>query len=132
MRRRRKCFDIAEEEWEKFINNAYVLLAGYFLHFLPFLFVERTLFLHHYLPAFIFKVLLTATTIDHLYYLIGTHRPRNISLYILTCSTITWILFVIYVFKKFIVFSYGTSALTAKDVIKLRWKDTWDFIVHKT
>jgi len=71
MRRRRKCFDIAEEEWEKFINNAYVLLAGYFLHFLPFLFVERTLFLHHYLPAFIFKVLLTATTIDHLYYLIG-------------------------------------------------------------
>ncbi|XP_070164054.1 protein O-mannosyltransferase rt isoform X1 [Polyergus mexicanus] len=132
MRRRRKCFDIAEEEWEKFVNNAYVLLTGYLLHFLPFLFVERTLFLHHYLPAFIFKVLLTAATIDHLYYLIGTHRPWNISLYILTCGTIAWILFVIYVFKKFIVFSYGTSALSAKDVIKLRWKDTWDFIVHKT
>lgn len=70
MRRRRKCIDITEEEWQKFVNNAYVLLAGYFLHFLPFLFVERTLFLHHYLPAFIFKVLLTAATIDHLYYLI--------------------------------------------------------------
>ncbi|XP_050453937.1 protein O-mannosyltransferase 1 [Cataglyphis hispanica] len=132
MRRRRKCFDIAEEEWEKFINNAYILLTGYLLHFLPFLFVERTLFLHHYLPAFIFKVLLTAATIDHMYYLIGSHRPWNISLYILTCGTIAWILFVIYVFKKFIVFSHGTSALSAKDVIKLRWKDTWDFIVHKT
>ena len=70
MRRKRQCFDISEEEWEKFVNNAYVLLAGYLLHFLPFLFVERTLFLHHYLPAFIFKVLLTAATIDHLYYLI--------------------------------------------------------------
>lgn len=70
IRRRRKCFDITEEEWEKFVNNAYVLLAGYFLHFLPYLFVERTLFLHHYLPAFIFKVLLTAATINHLYYLI--------------------------------------------------------------
>ena len=70
MRRKRQCFDIPEEEWEKFVNNAYVLLAGYLLHFLPFLFVERTLFLHHYLPAFIFKVLLTAATIDHLYYLI--------------------------------------------------------------
>ncbi|XP_072750290.1 protein O-mannosyltransferase rt isoform X2 [Anoplolepis gracilipes] len=132
MRRRRKCFDITEKEWEKFVNNAYILLAGYFFHFLPFIFVERTLFLHHYLPAFIFKILLTAATIDHLYYLIGTHRPWNISLYILTCGTIAWILFVIYVFKKFIVFSYGTSALSAKDVIKLRWKDTWDFIVHKT
>lgn len=71
MRRRRKCFDIAEEEWEKFVNIAYILLTGYLLHFLPFLFVERTLFLHHYLPAFIFKVLLTAATIDHMYYLIG-------------------------------------------------------------
>lgn len=133
MRRKRQCFDIPEEEWEKFVNNAYVLLAGYLLHFLPFLFVERTLFLHHYLPAFIFKVLLTAATIDHLYYLISTHRSAwSISLYIITCGIIAWVLFIIYVFKKFIVFSYGTSALTAKDVIKLRWKDTWDFIVHKT
>lgn len=71
LRRRRKCFDIAEEEWQKFVNIAYVLLLGYFLHFLPFLLVERTLFLHHYLPAFVFKVLLTAATIDHLYYLTG-------------------------------------------------------------
>ncbi|KYQ57674.1 Protein O-mannosyltransferase 1 [Trachymyrmex zeteki] len=133
MRRKRQCFDIPEEEWKKFVNNAYVLLAGYLLHFLPFLFVERTLFLHHYLPAFIFKILLMAATIDHLYYLISTHRPAwSISLYIITCGIIAWVLFIIYVFKKFIVFSYGTSALTAKDVIKLRWKDTWDFIVHKT
>ncbi|XP_032664728.1 protein O-mannosyltransferase 1 [Odontomachus brunneus] len=136
MRRRRKCFDIAEEEWEKFVNNAYVLLAGYFLHFLPFLFVERTLFLHHYLPAFVFKVLLTAATIDHLSYLTGcvpgTHRPWSVISYVLRCSTFAWVLFVIYVFKKFVVLSYGTSVLSAKDVIKLRWKDTWDFIVHKT
>ncbi|EFN88395.1 protein O-mannosyltransferase 1 [Harpegnathos saltator] len=136
MRRRRKCFDIAEEEWEKFVNNAYVLLAGYFLHFLPFLFVERTLFLHHYLPAFVFKILLTAATIDHLYYLteyiLDSHRPWSVLLYVLRCSTFVWVLFVIYVFKKFIVLSYGTLALSAKDVIRLRWKDTWDFIVHKT
>lgn len=132
MRRRRKCYDITEEEWEKFVNNAYVLLAGYFLHFLPFLFIERTLFLHHYLPAFIFKILLTAATIDHLYYLISAHRLWSVSLYAVKCAAIAWVLFVIYVFKKFIVLSYGTSPLTAKDVIKLRWRDTWDFIVHKT
>ena len=70
MRRRRLCYDISQTEWNKFVTTGEVLLAGYFLHYLPFMFVERTLFLHHYLPAFIYKVLLTAGTIDHLYYLI--------------------------------------------------------------
>ena len=64
-------FDIAHEEWNRFSNSGSMLLAGYLLHFLPFVFVERTLFLHHYLPAFIFKLLLMAATIEHLYYLIG-------------------------------------------------------------
>lgn len=160
IRRKRKCYDITAEEWNKFVNNAHVLLAGYFLHFLPFLFIERTLFLHHYLPAFIFKVLLTAATIDHLYHLIryalglhvynnlqaiknnelifvvlfyfSSHRLRSPILFVLKCSIIAWILFIFYVFKKFSALSYGTSALSAKDVIKLRWKDTWDFIIHKT
>lgn len=70
LRRKRMCFDIAYEEWKKFVNVGSMLLAGYLLHFLPFIFVERTLFLHHYLPAFIFKLLLTAATIEHLYYVI--------------------------------------------------------------
>lgn len=64
------CFDITHEEWNKFFNIGSILLAGYFLHFLPFIFVERTLFLHHYLPAFVFKLLLTAATMEHLYHII--------------------------------------------------------------
>ena len=132
LRRRRMCFDIAQEEWNKFSNVGSIFLAGYLLHFLPFMFVERTLFLHHYLPAFIFKILLTAATIEHLYYLIGTRCQNNCLMYILKCGTLIWLLFVIYVFKKFTVFSYGTTHLSAKEVLKLRWRDTWDFIIHKT
>lgn len=132
LRRRRMCFDIAHEEWCRFSNIGSILLAGYFLHLLPFMFVERTLFLHHYLPAFIFKLLLTVATIEHLYYLIGTRYRHNLLLHVLRCSTIIWLIFVIYTFKKFTVLSYGTTCLSAKDVLKLRWKDTWDFIVHKT
>lgn len=67
MRRRRMCFDIYEEEWERFVTIGETLFVGYLIHFLPFFFIERTLFLHHYLPAFIFKVLLTAATVDHIY-----------------------------------------------------------------
>ncbi|KAG1659708.1 Protein O-mannosyltransferase 1 [Nymphon striatum] len=29
------------------------------------------------------------------------------------------------------VLSYGTTALSAMDVLNLRWKDTWDLIIHK-
>ncbi|XP_015430003.1 PREDICTED: protein O-mannosyltransferase 1 [Dufourea novaeangliae] len=132
LRRRRMCFDITHTEWSNFSNTGSILLTGYLLHFLPFIFVERTLFLHHYLPAFIFKLLLTAATIEHLYYLIGTRYQQNVLVHILRCSTFIWIGFIIYVFKKFSVLSYGTIHLSAKEVLKLRWRDTWDFIVHKT
>lgn len=132
LRRRRKCYDIADDEWKKFTNIGSVLLTGYFLHFLPFVFIGRTLFLHHYLPAFIFKVLLTAATIDHLYYLIRTHYHYKLLLHLLRCSICALVILILYVFKKFAVVSYGTTHLSAKEVLKLRWRDTWDFIVHKT
>ncbi|XP_071862382.1 uncharacterized protein [Bombus fervidus] len=132
LRRKRMCFDIAYEEWKKFVNVGSMLLAGYLLHFLPFIFVERTLFLHHYLPAFIFKLLLTAATIEHLYYIIRVRYQHNFLIYTLKFCTIVWMTFIIYVFKKFIILSYGTTHLSAKEVLKFRWKDTWDFIIHKT
>ncbi|XP_066603868.1 protein O-mannosyltransferase 1 [Prorops nasuta] len=132
IRRRRMCFDIDETEWRRFINIANVLLSGYLLHFIPFLFVERTLFLHHYLPAFIFKTILTAATIDHLYYLAETRLKSKISSYLFQCSTIAWIVFIVIVFRKFLALTYGTTVLSAKDVLRLRWRDTWDFIVHKS
>ncbi|XP_012273929.1 protein O-mannosyltransferase 1 isoform X2 [Orussus abietinus] len=132
LRRRRMCFDISDEEWKRFMNIGEVFLAGYLLHFLPFMFVERTLFLHHYLPAFVFKILLTAATMDHLFYLIGFHLQWKIVLSLFKLSIVFWIGFVIYVFKKFAALSYGMTPLTATDIFKLRWSDTWDFIVHKT
>ncbi|KAK2587208.1 hypothetical protein KPH14_002951 [Odynerus spinipes] len=132
MRRRRMCFDIINEEWNRFFNAGGILLSGYLLHFLPFIFIERTLFLHHYLPAFVFKVLLTAAVIDHLYHLIRKRYTNTTILYVITFSTITWLIFIIYVFRKFAALSYGTLPLTAKDILKLRWKDTWDFIIHKS
>lgn len=60
------CFDIPDEEWSRFSEVGHVLAAGYVLHYLPYFFMERTLFLHHYLPAFVFKTLLLAALFDHL------------------------------------------------------------------
>ena len=44
LRRRRLCFDINESEFEKYVQTGETLPSGYFAH--------RTLFLHHYLPAY--------------------------------------------------------------------------------
>ncbi|XP_011308139.1 protein O-mannosyltransferase 1 [Fopius arisanus] len=130
-RRRRRCFDIGDDEWRRFINLGQVLLAGYALHYLPFFFVERTLFLHHYLHAFVFKALLTAGLIDHGYFVVRGNC-RGVVLSVMRLIIVIWVGWIVYVFRKFSVLSYGMSPLSAKDVMRLRWSDTWDFIVHKT
>ena len=47
-----------------------VLGVGYALHYFPYFLVERTLFLHHYLPAYMFKICLLAAVIEHGHYLL--------------------------------------------------------------
>ena len=56
--------------WLEFVSVGEVLLAGYFFHFVPFFFYDRTLFLHHYLPAYVYKIMVTAFFTVHIYKLI--------------------------------------------------------------
>lgn len=100
-------------------------------HFIPYFFVERTLFLHHYLPAFTFKTLLLAALIEHIYLTISDIFKIKFLKYIFIVFIFLWLCCIFYVFTKFIVLCYGTTPLTTNDIIDLRWKDTWDFIVHK-
>ncbi|KAJ8920574.1 hypothetical protein NQ315_004713 [Exocentrus adspersus] len=131
LRRRRLCYDLDETNWNQFQLIGEVFLAGYLFHYLPYFFIERTLFLHHYLPAFAFKTLLLAATLEHLYMVLNNVlKLRSVAcFFILAC--LVWLAAIIVVFTKFSVLSYGTTVLSTNDVINLRWKDTWDFIVHK-
>lgn len=40
------------------------LFGGYLLHYLPFYVMGRSLYLHHYLPSFMFSALVTAGQFD--------------------------------------------------------------------
>ena len=42
--------------FQEFVTVGEVLFGGYLFHYAPFFFADRTLFLHHYLPAYVFKV----------------------------------------------------------------------------
>jgi len=131
LRRRRLIFDIPEAEFSSFCRAGEVLLTGYLVHFLPFFFYDRTLFIHHYLPAYIFKLMLTAFTVSHLAHLLRRLLPPRAVTLLCTAATLVWLTAVVYVFYRFSVLSYAHLPLTAADVRGLRWKDTWDLIVHK-
>jgi dolichyl-phosphate-mannose-protein mannosyltransferase len=131
LRRRRLCFDLDKKTWEQFQLIGEVFLTGYLIHYLPYFFVERTLFLHHYLPAFIFKTLLLVALIEHVYFITKNILKHKVISYAFIISVSLWVVMIFYVFNKFTVLSYGTTPLTTNDIVDLRWKDTWDFIVHK-
>lgn len=131
LRRRRQYYDLDAKNWSKFQLIGEIFFLGYLLHYLPYYFVERTLFLHHYLPAFMFKTLLFAATVEHLYYILNNVLQLRTIAKILVLVDVLAMMAVFYVFKKFSVFSYGNVALSTKDILALRWKDSWDFIVHK-
>lgn len=132
LRRRRMCYDLDQVSWNKFQLIGEVFLTGYVFHYIPYFFVERTLFLHHYIPAFTFKLLLMAALIEHIYFILRYTLKVKLLVKLFIAFIMIWLLGVLYVFKKFTVLNYGTTELTTNDILNLRWKDTWDFIVHKS
>ena len=44
---------------------------------------------------------------------------------------LAWVGAALWVFSRFSPLAYGTTPLSKEQVLSLKWKDTWDFIVHK-
>lgn len=130
LRRRRHCYDLDDNRWAHFSKIGQTLLLGYFLHYLPYFCVERTLFLHNYLPAFLFKLLLLCFVVEHCYYLLEAKTANRFWLLSYRLGIVFWLVAVAATFYTFSALSYG-SLLSADDIIRVRWKDTWDFILHK-
>jgi len=53
-------------EWSSLKSQCWVCGGGYLLTFIYHFCLDRTLFLHHYLPSYVFKVLLFITMLNHL------------------------------------------------------------------
>lgn len=136
VRRRRLCYDLSPSEWQRFLIAGDTFFVGYLVHYLPYFFVDRTLFLHNYLPAFVFKLLLLCFVLEHLDYLLRRYcLPHGGSLKHLVrvyrLGLMLWLIAVCAVFVKFLPLSYGSRKMSAQEIIDLRWKDTWDFILQK-
>lgn len=131
IRQHRACMDLPPRALQKFYDAGYILFLGYWLHYLPYFFIDRTLFLHHYLPAYIFKILLLAYVIDHIYYVLLLRVKTRPFINLFIVSLVVWLAYVVITFEKFSALNYGNIDLSENDLMNLRWKDTWDFILHK-
>lgn len=127
LRRRRQIIDLSDQEWRKFQRIGFTLLLGYLLNFVPYFFVERTLFLHNYLPALVYKICLLCCLVEHVYDVLRK-RHQSLMIFAYKLLIVGWLLYVLHVFRTFLSVSYGRTSLTTDCVMKLRWRDTWDFI----
>jgi len=131
LRQRRQCYDIHSGAWNQFRLTGEIILLGYVFHFVPYFFVDHTLFLHHYLPALVFQLLLTSAVVEHLYYLNRLVFARQVFNWMFVIGVLTWMSGVLFMFKKFLPLCYGSGPMNASQINDLKFKETWDFIIHK-
>ncbi|SPO31697.1 related to dolichyl-phosphate-mannose-protein mannosyltransferase [Ustilago trichophora] len=94
------------------------LALGWGLHYLPFFLMNRQLFLHHYLPALYFSILILAVVFD---FATSTLRPR----FRLGVGLVITVM-VIAGFVRYTPITYG-GEWTLQGCQKARWRKGWDF-----
>ncbi|CDH50297.1 glycosyltransferase family 39 protein [Lichtheimia corymbifera JMRC:FSU:9682] len=101
-----------------FEQSAGFYLMAWALHYLPFYLMNRQLFLHHYLPALYFAILVLATAID-LAIARATPRRRLISVLLLALGVIA-------IFYQFEALTYGKE-WTREACEQQQWLPSWQF-----
>jgi len=124
--KRRGIHWIAESEWETLTFQSTLCVGGYLITYIYHFCLDRTLFLHHYLPSYVFKILLLITTLNHL------HRYSEWKLLrsILHLCIMTWVIGVVWSFSRLSPLSYGEPSLSRTELESLRWRSNWDFIIQ--
>jgi dolichyl-phosphate-mannose-protein mannosyltransferase len=120
--------------WDRAIG---FLLIAWFLHWGPFFLMGRMLFLHHYMPAYIFSALATTALIDFLFrdfvrplWKIGEKIPMRTwrgpvttTYVIFACALSAIVLFGFYYFSPL---CYGLGFPDLKTLRAHKWFPTWD------
>nr|ODO01135.1 dolichyl-phosphate-mannose-protein mannosyltransferase [Cryptococcus depauperatus CBS 7855] len=93
-------------------------IIAWSLHYFPFYLMQRQLFLHHYLPALYFAILLFCTVFD---YIMSSFKPRtrgNVAIVI--------VLLVLWSWNHWSSLAYA-GEWTSGSCEKSKWLRTWDF-----
>ena len=122
--------------WDRSMGFLFIAWA---FHWIPFFLMGRMLFLHHYLPAFIITVMLTATLIDFFGRMSrnsATHHMKTIipmNKWMVSQGSLFYHIFIIALtavvvvsFIYFMPLSYGTG-FPSRELLRTRkWFKSWD------
>jgi len=120
LRQQRRIHDLEPREWNQFLYVGKVAFFGWALHYLPFLVMGRVTYVHHYLPALYFSMLMAAHIIDH--FVFSSRRVEE---------SHKWMVFGICVFLIVGVFwwfrgvAWGIDG-PIKDYHGLGWRKSWN------
>ncbi|KAM9700000.1 protein O-mannosyl-transferase 1 [Menidia menidia] len=127
LRRRRGYKDLPEAEWQRFVSLGLVCVGGWLCNFLPFLLMERTLFLYHYLPALSHLHLLGPALLAHVHAQLPSGAWRRG----LAACAASGLLAVFLSYRSFSPLTYGSPELSANQLQALRWRDSWDILYRR-
>ncbi|KAK6457404.1 dolichyl-phosphate-mannose-protein mannosyltransferase [Scheffersomyces xylosifermentans] len=100
-----------------YIQNSFEIILGWALHYFPSFYMKRQLFLHHYLPALFFSILLIAQFIEY-----QVSRRRLFGYFIMASVVLS----AVYCYITFIPIIYGTD-WTRAACNNAKWFRGWDF-----
>ncbi|XP_023255105.1 protein O-mannosyl-transferase 1-like isoform X2 [Seriola lalandi dorsalis] len=127
VRRRRGFKDLPDGAWGQFVCLGGVCVGGWLVNFVPFLLMEKTLFLYHYLPALCYLYLLSPALLEHTHtHLLSVTHQRALCL----CASAV-LLSVFLSYRTFCPLTYGSPELSANQLQGLRWRDTWDILYRR-
>ncbi|XP_071821442.1 protein O-mannosyl-transferase 1-like isoform X2 [Apostichopus japonicus] len=129
VRWRRQCQDLTPDEWTRLILSAVLLVGGWVFNLVPYMLMERTLFLHHYLPGLLHLLILLPVTVEMMYryVLFRSSIQRNV----MTAVLLVWLTSVFLAFVRLLPLSYGHTSLTEEDIKSLQWRESWGFIYRE-
>ncbi|XP_071400554.1 LOW QUALITY PROTEIN: protein O-mannosyl-transferase 1 [Centroberyx affinis] len=128
LRRRRGIKDLPDAAWSQFLAAGWLCVGGWLVNFLPFLLLEKTLFLYHYLPSICFLLLLTPALLEHTH----THllscpaQRRTLCVCVLAGGASVFLSY-----RTFCPLTYGNPELSANQLQDLRWRDSWDILYRR-
>ncbi|KAF9420475.1 hypothetical protein BGZ94_009106 [Podila epigama] len=97
--------------------------AGWAMHYIPFYFMHRQLFLHHYLPALYFSILLLVARVDRAWQKWPKHVRYSAGLVLMATMILSW-----FVFSPL---AYGTDFGSRARCERLRVLGGWKFTCQR-
>ncbi|XP_029018976.1 protein O-mannosyl-transferase 1 isoform X2 [Betta splendens] len=128
LRRRRGLKDLPDGVWHQFVCLGCVCVGGWLVNFVPFLLMEKTLFLYHYLPAHCYLYLLSPALLEHAH----THLlRRETHQRALRMFIFAGLFSVFLAYRNFCPLTYGNPVLSDNELQVLKWRDTWDILYRR-